>query len=618
VEPVRVGPGPRLAAARLIPASRWVPGVAGLLVVIQLAVRTWVAARGNFYWDDLILTSRSGSMPLLSGDFLLFGHDGHFMPGAFLVAGLITKVAPLQWIGPVVSLVVLQALASLSVLRLLRVVMGDRVALLAPLLFYLFSPLTLPSFAWWSAALNGLPLQIGLAWVAGDAIQLVRTGNRRFAISGALVYAVSLAFFEKAVVVPWFAFAVAVLVVHTQGHGAAIRTVGRRAAPLWRWAAYVTGGWLMLYLTIVTPPAAEYSLGQVVTLVWRGIGFGFVPSLLGGPWSWTQSLPSIPWADPPAFLVALSLLTLLGTVVLTMRRKQGVGGVWLLVAGYVGACLAAMALGRSGPYTASVLGQSLRYVADSAVAVAVAAALILSAPARPGRSAADRVPATRLNARSVTGLVVAVAFLASSLVSTVTFTHTWSNSPTAAYLATARASLAANRASPTGAPLLDQPISERILWKLANPYNLTSRIFSPVPERSDFASSTPRLQRLDDSGHVVDAQLRTLRTAVSGPAGKCGYQVSDLGFTRIPLDGPLYGWGWTVHFGYLTREPGSLEVALETGSPVIVPVEAGLNQVFVSLVGQGGALRVRSYTHGMIACVNGAVVGLVIDPAPRG
>jgi hypothetical protein len=609
----------RVSSNRLTLTSRWVLGVAGLLVVIQLLLRTWVAARGYFYWDDLILTSRSGSMPLLSMDFLLFNHDGHFMPGAFLVAGLITKAAPLQWIGPVVSLVVLQALASLSVLRLLRLVMGDRVALLVPFLFYLFSPLTLPSFAWWSAALNDLPLQIALAWVTGDAILLVRTRNRRYAVTGVIAFAVSLAFFEKAVVVPWVAFAVVGLMLHVQGDGAVVRTVLRRAAPLWRGSLLVMVGWALLYTSVVTSRAAQYSPGQAVVLTWRGFGFGFVPSLFGGPWRWDQSEFSVPWAVPPLFLVVLGLLALLGAVVLTVRLKERVAGVWLLVAGYVGLSLAAMVVGRAGPYTAQVLGQTLRYVADSAVVVTVAMALILSAPNRAGRKGAAlatvpaNAPVRRARARSASGLVVAVAFLASSVFSTVTFTQTWSYSPTAVYLATVRASLATNHV----APLLDQPISNRILWRLANPNNLGSRIFSPVAEGADFVSSTPILQRLDDSGHVVPAQMKTLRTAAIGPLPRCGYQVTDLGFTNMPLDGGLIHFGWTVHFGYLTSVPGSLEVALEAGPSVIVPVSVGLNQVFVNVEGNGTLLRVRSHTRGMVACVAGAVVGLLDNPAAQ-
>ena len=66
-----------------------------------------VLAFGYFYWDDLILTGRAGTQSLLSPSYLFDDHDGHVMPAAFLVAGGITRLAPLNWIGPAISLVVL-------------------------------------------------------------------------------------------------------------------------------------------------------------------------------------------------------------------------------------------------------------------------------------------------------------------------------------------------------------------------------------------------------------------------------------------------------------------------------------------------------------------------------
>ena len=73
------------------------------------------------------------------------------MPGAFLVAGIITRLAPLVWFWPAMSLVVLQLLASLALLRTLHVILGWRPVLLVPLTFALFTPLGVPGFAWWAA-----------------------------------------------------------------------------------------------------------------------------------------------------------------------------------------------------------------------------------------------------------------------------------------------------------------------------------------------------------------------------------------------------------------------------------------------------------------------------------
>lgn len=87
------------------------------LIVCQLGVRAMLAFGGYFYWDDLIIVGRAGTMPLLSLDYLFTDHDGHVMPAAFLLGGAITRLAPLVWTWPAVSLLVLQLVASLALLR---------------------------------------------------------------------------------------------------------------------------------------------------------------------------------------------------------------------------------------------------------------------------------------------------------------------------------------------------------------------------------------------------------------------------------------------------------------------------------------------------------------------
>lgn len=94
------------------------------LIMIQLGVRAVLAFRGYFYWDDLILVGRAGTQDLLSATYLFEDHDGHVMPGAFLVAGIIIRLMPLDWTGPAISLVVLQLLASLALLRALYVILA--------------------------------------------------------------------------------------------------------------------------------------------------------------------------------------------------------------------------------------------------------------------------------------------------------------------------------------------------------------------------------------------------------------------------------------------------------------------------------------------------------------
>ncbi len=133
------------------------------------------------------------------------------MPGAFLVAGGITRLAPLNWIGPAISLVVLQLLASLALLRALHVILGWRPVLLLPLTFALVH----------TAGRAGVCVVGGGAELAADARRDGVGVRRRDAAGahrqpavcghGAAVYVGGLLFFEKAAVIPFVAFTIAAL-----------------------------------------------------------------------------------------------------------------------------------------------------------------------------------------------------------------------------------------------------------------------------------------------------------------------------------------------------------------------------------------------------------------------
>src|ERR1700741_581552 len=255
VTSARTGP-PYRRAARILSAARMPRSLTGIpkvaraaaaLIVAQLGIRGVLAFRGYFYWDDLILVGRAGTHGLLSPSYLFDDHDGHVMPAAFLVAGAITRLAPLNWIGPAISLVVLQLLASLALLRALHVILGWRPVLLLPLTFALFTPLGVPAFAWWAAALNSLPMLAAMAWVCADAVVLVRTGNQRYAATGLLVYFGGWRFFEKAAMIPFAAFAIPALLHRVRGdpaEPAAFSAVWRAGIRLWTVSLALTAAWI--------------------------------------------------------------------------------------------------------------------------------------------------------------------------------------------------------------------------------------------------------------------------------------------------------------------------------------------------------------------------------------
>lgn len=578
-------------------AGRKVLIAALCLIVAQLGVRGWVAGNGFFYWDDLILVGRAGTHPLLSGDLLLHDHDGHFMPLAFATAWLVTAVAPLEWAGPVICLLVLQAAASVAVLRMLLVLLGTRWAILGPLVFYLFSPLTLPAFAWWAAALNALPLQFALAWVIADAMLLVRTGRRRYAVSGIVVTAVALLFFEKAIVVPFVAFAVAALARYIAG--ASVREVLRRGAALWVGASAVLACWLTTYLLVIDLSAVEGSTEQVDSLLPSAASAGVVTALLGGPWAWERWLPAAPWAIPPGWAVVAAWLALAVMVAVTVRRRDRVWPVWAAAGVYVVAVQVPVALARGGPNTANELMQSLRYLADLAVVLTAAGALLLAARPR-SRRGLPWPPGPR------TALMVGALFLASSLWSTYTFTRIWSQGQTETYITTAKSEFA----DWDEAPLLEQEVPWAVLNPTAYPQNLASHVLSPIAPPGAFADSTPHLRMITDFGHIVDAQVWWNRAIRPGPEPSCGYRLTGAGPVRLALDGPMLAHTWTAQLNYVASRDGRIAVSFVRGKNVTVPVREGMHTVYVRIVGSGSALQVRSHTPGLDLCIGSGPVGV--------
>ena len=582
----------------------WVARTAAVLIVVQLVVRAVLAFRGYFYWDDLILTGRAGTQSLLSPAYLFDDHDGHVMPGAFLVAGGITRIAPLNWIGPAISLVVMQLLASLALLRTLHVLLGWRPVLLLPLTFALFTPLSVPAFAWWAAALNSLPMLAALAWVCGDAVLLVRTGNQRYAVTGLLVYFGGLLFFEKAAVIPFVAFTIAALYAHVTSSGSVLQ-VWRRGLRLWVSALALTAAWIGVYLVVVDQKRWSFDLAMTWDLLSRSVTHGIVPGLVGGPWEWQRWAPASPWATPPIAAMVLGWVALAAVVAISLLRKERIGPVWLVAVGYAVACQIPIYLMRSSRFTALELAQTLRYLPDLVVVLALLLAVGLCAPTR-ARSAS--LAASRVRTAAIVCLTS--LFVASSLYSTATFMTVWRDNPAQPYLQNARAGLAAAHAA-SSAPMLDQEVDPMVLQRVVGPENLASHMFALLPDRPDFAGATTDLRMFDVSGHVIDAKVTWVRSIAPGPEPNCGYLVQPDFPVSMKLDGPLLPADWTAEINYLANSDGSLTMSLSEGTETKVPVRPGLNRVFVRLPGAGDAIKVRANTAALSVCLASGPVGFV-------
>jgi hypothetical protein len=291
--------------------------------------------------------------------------------------------------------------------------------------------------------------------------------------------------------------------------------------------------------------------------------------------------------------------------VVSLVRKERIVPVWGVAVGYAVACQVPIYLMRSSRFTVLELAQTLRYLPDLVVVLALLAAVGFCAPNR-ARSAWLDVSRVR------TAVVVsgAVLFVVSSLYSTVTFMASWRDNPTREYLLNAAASLAqANAAS--SAPLLDQEVDPLVLQRVAAPENLLSHMFALLRDRPEFASSTTDLRILDMSGHLLDAKVTWVRFTQPGPTPQCGYLVQPDAPVRIPLNGPLLPADWTAEINYLANSDGSLTLSLPEGPDAKVKVRPGLNRVFVRLPGAGDAILARADTSALSVCLASGPVGYV-------
>jgi len=439
--------------------------------------------------------------------------------------------------------------------------------------------------------------------VCGDAILLARTGERRYAVTGTCAFLGGLLFFEKAAVIPFVAFAVVALLAHVAGDDHWLRSTWQRGRRLWLPALGVTAAWVGLYIIVVDQQRWSTDLAMTWDLLQRSFTHGIVPGLAGGPWEWQRWAPASPWGVPPTPVMVAGWLVVAAAVALALARKQRVGLVLTAAVGYALACQIPIYLMRSSRFTALELAQTLRYLPDLVVVLALLAAIGLTAPNRnsPWLDASRR--------RTAVVSVAVAAFLSSSLYSTSTFLTSWQDNPTKSYLQNAQAAL--SQAAQSGAPMLDQDVDPLILQRVAWPENLASHMFALLPDRPEFGASTTDLRMLDVAGRLVDAQVTWVRSIRPGPLPDCGYLAQPDAPVQMPLDGPLLPADWAVELNYLANSDGTLLVSLDEGTATKVPVRPGLNRVFVRLPGAGSAITVEAQTAALSVCLASGPVGFV-------
>ena len=292
--------------------SKRVTLIALLLIAAQIGLNSFVLNRGFFQQDDFTIGGLAAQP--FSLHMLFHNYYGQLMPGVFALAWIPVHAGGYDWGLWACSLVALQALTGLALLRALRTLCGNRMLLLIPLGLFLFTPIAMADLTWWSVGAQSVPIQLALVMAFDQHVRYIRSGRIRNAVAAALWVLFGLAFFEKAVAIPLLLFAFTSAFLVPGSWPQAMLVTLRRHWIAWALYGAIIVAEIVVYAVTLPTSGTRVRVpltSSAVLFAWHLILDTFVPGAFGGPWHWTPTGGPKSWslyafATPPAVLVVLS------------------------------------------------------------------------------------------------------------------------------------------------------------------------------------------------------------------------------------------------------------------------------------------------------------------------
>ena len=580
----------------------------GVLVILQLLFRAWMLYPSWFFLDDYNLLHDAREGPGLA--HLFTPYNGHLMPAGRLAVWLVAQSGSLNWGAAATLTLLMQALASAAALWMLITLFGRQPAVLAPLVIYLTSAVTVPALVWWAAALNLVPVQAAFFVAVGCGVRHLRGEGRLWLAATMAAVAGGLLFDVKGVLVLPVLVAVAVAYFARGGVWARFRSLvlDHRAAVVT--VAVVLVGYSAYYLAAVPQIATNTDLSTVPEVTDAMLGTAFPAGILGGPWRWSLIAPPTAYADPPGVLVHLAWVVMALVVLHSALRRRRALRAWALLAGYLLVLLVLLVVSR-GPTFGAVIGLEYRYLTDAVGVVTlclglaylpVLGAVEASAPREPPLLAV-RVPAAVV---VILLLVVAASGVASSSAYAGYLHH---DNASNAYLHHLRDDLRAEGR----ADLAETVVPDSVFSQLAAPVNTTRQLAPLVSDRVRFPAVSPRLLVVGPDGGLRTAAIQLGVASEPGPTERCGWRVTSDG-TRIPMQGRAFRWVWWLRIGYLASHDSPMTVRAG-GSVVHTTVESGVHSLYVRVEGSFSTVRLDGLEDGVTVCVDTVEAG---QPVPGG
>jgi hypothetical protein len=592
-----------------------------VLIVAELAWKAQFLSHMYFRQDDFHDLDLAIQSPF-SWRYVTFIGAGHLIIGLRVVAWFLVRTSLYNWgLASAITLAFVAA-ANVAALRLLRMLFGDRPAILVPLLVYAFCPLTVPDLGEWSSALESVPLQLALLMAVHAHICYVRTERRRHLVAAASWVAFGLLFFEKGLIVP------VLLLALTGGFLIAPRGnwLGDMKTALVRyWRAWLAYAVLMaVYLLVLaqslhtstTHPGTPGSAMAVATFAQGLLKDSLVPGALGGPWQWLPvSGGSYSFAAPPFSLIWIGLIGAIVVVAASIWRRPIAWRAWALVIGWVAlADMLPVIISRLGDFSPGVLGTETRYVADAVPVLAIGLGLAFwpltmeHSRAKQGGAHVLRARAGQQSLEVAAGLVAVILF--GSIWSVQAYENVTTGKPFAEYIGNATAAI---KQAPRGTPVLNVAVSGDMVEGLFGSYALESTVIGDAqPGRLRWlrrpAGTLDGLRIFGPDGRLYQAKVHGVVSEPLPAGQKCWPSIN--GKTVVRFDGSSPSYTGIMRMGYVwfSSSPGFVSVTYPGGGIQDVAVKPGLHTAFVSITGSVSHVTVQALGGGAM-CIGDAQAG---------
>jgi len=566
------------------------------MITIYAGIWFWLISRSWYQGDDFIYLWKT-TQPGKLFETMFTPYVGHLLPGDFLLTWLTQRPARMNWeINAAVTAAGL-VIAAILVWRVLRSLLGIRPLSIVLMTAYLTSGSIIVTSFWWAAAVEYIPLMIGVPLLILLFQRALTTPTWMNALLPTLTLIAMLFFFEKSLI--YVPFIVALVAITPLFPGAAPSALGRLQqairplVPL----LLVAISYGLLYLGISSGESRrpEFSIALLGQITPAPAVSTLFPNLVG--------------FDDPMSFVRLNTAQFLGTAVVLMllvrtivRYRAGLPH-WLLLLGLI-----VVNIGLLVSATRRFPGAD-RYWSDLVFPMLLLIGLSQVGSRFAGRDQQGTTIDNETQPRrlrffswSVVGMI---AFASVATFNLLDHPAQPAAVGAEAYVRNALASTA-NIDGPVD--LLRQQVPRRVMSAiLLKPFNTTRTVFEPSNGDFSFVESTTDPYVVLDSGEVVPARVKVIREA-AGVDPDCAsaepgpsQRILDLGSKPVSPDSRI------GQLDYRSDQASQLVISWD-GRSVDIPIEPGSGTVTFSIEG-GDWRRITISQPAGTVCITALDVG---------